>query len=171
MTNRFVLAMCLASSLSLALGCSKSDSAGDTPDAFRVAESGNDAAVPKVMAAVRAMQEPDPSVDAVASRMKGVIKARTDTQALIHYDGYRATLTTPRQRVTRVVFDLVEARPTMAQLTKELGTPETVGRGMLYESTSPVTGATIRILAEPVTKPATEASLVRRVLVEGARTN
>lgn len=100
--------------------------------------------------------------------MKGVIKARTNSQALIHYDGYRATLTTPGNRVTLITFDFVEAKPTMAQITKVFGTPKSVGRGMLYEHHAAATGSTIRILAEPVAKPATETSLVRRILVEGA---
>ena len=172
MTHRFFLTVGLVAGLSISLGCSKSKTEGDIDqDSFAVAKSGDDAAVPTIMAAVRALTQPDPSVDYVASEMKGVIKASTESQSLIHYDGYRATLTTPRQRVTRVIFDLVTARPTMAQLTEELGTPEEVRRGMLYSHDSAVTGASIRILAEPVEKPATEASLVRRVVIEGARTN
>ncbi len=172
MNHRFVLTLGLALGLFVSLGCSKSDDArGTDDDSLAVARAGDDAAVPTIMAAVRALTQPDPTVDYVASEMKGVIKARTDTQALIHYDGYRATLTTPRKLVTRVVFDLVTARPTMAQLTEELGTPESVRRGMLYSHSSASTGAAIRVLAEPVEKPATEASLVRRVVIEGARTN
>ena len=94
--------------------------------------------------------------------------ARTNSQALMHYDGYRVTFTTPGDRVTRITFELIEAKPTMEQLTKVFGKPEEVGRGMLYDH-SEVTGATIRILAEPMSKPATETSLVRRILLEGAQ--
>jgi hypothetical protein len=56
----------------------------------------------------------------------------------------------------------------MDQLTKVFGKPEEVGRGMLYSYYAEATGSTIRILAEPVSKPATETSLVRRILIEGA---
>ena len=41
---------------------------------------------------------------------------------------------------------------------------------MLYEYESVVTGSTIVILAEPVSMPADEGSLVRRIVIEGART-
>jgi hypothetical protein len=40
---------------------------------------------------------------------------------------------------------------------------------MLYEYVSAATGATIVILAEPVSMPADEGSLVRRIIIEGAR--
>jgi hypothetical protein len=67
---------------------------------------GNDAAVSGVRAAARALAEPEPSVDYVAAQMEGVIEARTNSQALMHYDGYRVTLTTPGDNVTRIVFEL-----------------------------------------------------------------
>jgi hypothetical protein len=101
--------------------------------------------------------------------MEGVIMARTNSQALMHYDGYRATLTTPGDRVTQIKFELIEAKPTVKQLTGVFGEPEEVRRGMLYEHVSAATGATIVILAEPVSIPADEGSLVRRIIIEGAR--
>ena len=39
------------------------------------------------------MANPDRNIDYVAAEMEGVIKARTKSQALIHYDGYRVNLT------------------------------------------------------------------------------
>jgi hypothetical protein len=87
----------------------------------------------------------------------------------MHYDGYRAILTTPGQRVTRITFDLIEAKPTIEQLTDVFGTPREVRKGMLYEHVSAAAGSTILILAEPVSMPADERSLVRRIIVEGAR--
>ena len=88
----------------------------------------------------------------------------------MHYEGYRVTMTMARSRVTRVTFDLAEAKPSMRQLTDLFGKPKEVGRGYLYEYRTEATGAKIRILAEPVSKPATESSLARRILVEGANT-
>ena len=96
--------------------------------------------------------------------------ARTNSQALMHYDGYRVTLTTPGDRVTQIKFDLIEAKPTISQLTELFGEPEAVRKGMLYRHDSVVTGAAIAILALPVAMPADEGSLVRRILIEGART-
>ena len=49
------------------------------------------------------------------------------------------------------------------------GEPEEVRKGMLYEYVSAATGATIVILAEPVSMPADEGSLVGRIIIEGAR--
>jgi hypothetical protein len=40
---------------------------------------------------------------------------------------------------------------------------------MLYEYESVVTGSTIVILAVPVSMPAAEGTLVRQIIVEGAR--
>ena len=161
------IASWLAVSLLIVAGCSRSR-VGSTEDAPSGAPArGNDAALYNVEAGVRALAGPDATVDYVAARMEGVVKARTNSQALLHYDGYHVKLTTPGDRVTRIVFELTEARPSMDQLTDIFGAPETVGRGMLYEYYAEATGATIRILAEPVSKPATETSLVRRILIEG----
>jgi hypothetical protein len=109
-------------------------------------------------------------VDYVAAEMEGVIMARTKSQALMHYDGYRVTLTTPGDRVTQIKFDLIEAKPTISQLTELFGTPREVRKGMLYEYESVVTGSRIAILAIPVSMPADEGSLVRQIIIEGART-
>ena len=155
-------------SLLVAIGCSRGESKGGEGPSSKAAE-GDDTALGAVQAAARALAEPEPSVDYVAAQMEGVIKARTSAQALMHYDGYRVTLTTPGDRVTRIVFELLEAKPRMDQLTDIFGKPEEVGRGMLYKYHLAATGATIRILAEPTSKPATETGLVRRILIEGAR--
>jgi hypothetical protein len=96
--------------------------------------------------------------------------ARTKSQAVMHYDGYRVTLTTPGDRVTQIKFDLIEAKPTIEQLTDLFGEPREVRKGMLYEHESVVTDSTIVILAEPVSMPASDRSLVRRIIIEGART-
>jgi len=165
--KHFRLTFWLALSLVSVAGCSRDGGASGEGEPGQ-ATLGNTAAVSAVQAAARALAEPDPSVNYVAAEMAGVIKVRTNSQALLYYDGYRATLTTPGDRVTRVVFELTEARPSIAQLTRELGEGKEVGRGMLYEHHAEATGATIRILAEPVSKPATDASLVRRIVVEGA---
>lgn len=161
------LASWLALSLLAVAGCSRGESTGGEEPPGQAAQ-GDDSALGAVQAAARALAEPEPSVDYVAAQMEGVIKARTNSQALMHYDGYRVTMTTPGDRVTRITFELVEAKPTMKQLTDTFGTPEEVGRGMLYQFHAAATGSTIRILAEPVSKPATETSLVRRILLEGA---
>jgi hypothetical protein len=116
------------------------------------------------------LAQPQATVDYVAAEMEGVIMARTKSQALMHYDGYRVTLTTPGERVTRITFQLVEAKPTIEQLTGLFGEPREVRKGMLYEHVSVATGSTIVILAEPVSMPADEGSLVRRIIIEGART-
>lgn len=71
--------------------------------------------------------------------------------------------------MTRITFELIEAKPTIEQLTGVFGEPQEVRKGMLYEHTSAVTGARILILAEPVSTPAEEGSLVRRIVIEGAR--
>lgn len=150
--------------------CSRDEHpAGRAPDGEK-AIAGNEAVADKVRAAVRALAQPQPSVDFVAAELAGVVTARTTSQTLMHYDGYRIVMTTPANSVTRITFELAEARPTMQQLTDLFGTPEEIRRGYLYESNVQTTGATIRILAEPASKPATEASLVRRVVVEGAPT-
>ena len=170
MSIRIALIVWLASSLIPVAACSRGggNSAGESGrETAGIAPSGNAAVAAKVRTAARALAEPEPSVNYVAAELQGVVKARTSSQALMYYDGYRVTFTTPGDRVTAIKFDLVEARPTMGQLAEIFGKPEEVGRGMLYRFRSQVTGATIRILAEPVSKPATETSLARRILIEG----
>lgn len=167
---RLVIALVFTMGVLATVGCTRNDENGAADEATaEQAAKGDDAAVRMVQAAARALAEPEPSVNYVAAQMKGVIKARTNSQALIQYDGYRALLTTPRpDRVTVITFELIEARPRIDQLTEVFGKPEDVGRGMLYEYHAEATGSTIRILAEPASKPATETSLVRRIIVEGA---
>lgn len=158
----------LALSLLVLAGCSRSGSVQDGDSAER-AQRGNDAAISAVQAAARALAEPEPSVNYVADQMEGVIKARTNSQALMHYDGYRVTLTTPGDRVTRIAFELTEAKPSIEQLTEVFGTPEEVSRGMVYSYFAEATGSTIQIIAEPASKPATETSLVQRIVIRGAQ--
>jgi hypothetical protein len=166
-STHLCLTFWLTASLLFITGCSRDGGAGEDGRAGQMVR-GNDAAMTAVREAARALAEPEPSVNYVAAQMEGVIKARTNSQALMHYAGYRATLTTSGDQVTRVVFELTEARPSVGQLTEVFGKPEEVRRGMLYEYHAEATGSTIRILAEPASKPATETSLVRRILVEGA---
>lgn len=169
MPNRFAVIAWLALSSIILAGCSRGKESSDKEGAKAIAPTGNDAAVSRVQGAARALAEPDPTVDYVAAQLEGVIRARTNSQALLYYDGYRVTFTTPGDRVTKITFDLTEAQPTMRQLTDVFGNPEEVGRGMLYRYSAEATGATIRILAEPLSKPATETSLVRRILLEGEK--
>ena len=161
--------------LLLGLCVSTACSRGEAPEHGADGESagahakGDDSALGHVRAGTLALTRPDATVDYVAAEMEGVIMARTKSQALMHYDGYRVTLATPGDRVTRIRFDLVEAKPTIKQLTELFGEPREVRKGMLYEHASVVTGSNIVILAEPVSMPADEGSLVRRILIEGAR--
>ena len=151
--------------------CSRSGSGGldDQEGSAEQTARGNDACIERVHEAARALAEPGPSVDYVAAQMKGVVKAQTKTQALIFYDGFRATLTTPADQVTQITFDLIEAKPTVRQLTAAFGTPQQVPKGMLYRYEAHATGAHIVLLAEPVSLPADEGSLVKRIVIEGAR--
>lgn len=166
------LALLLISSLCVSAGCSRSEAPEHSADgdSARAGAKGDDASLSHVRAGARAMARPQPTVDYVAAEMEGVIMARTKSQALMHYDGYRVTLTTPANRVTQITFQLIEAKPSMRQLTDAFGEPREVRKGMLYEQESAATGSTIVILAEPVSMPAHEGSLVRRIVIEGART-
>lgn len=152
--------------------CTPNDSAEELAASGQTAQGrseGSDDALDTVRAAVRALAEPGATVDYVAAQMHGVIKVRKKTRALIHYDGYRATLKTLGEQVSRIAFDFVEAKPSVRQLNEMFGTPKEVRRGMLYEHTSNVNGAKLGILAEPSEKPANEDSLVRRIVIESAR--
>ncbi len=166
------LALLLISSLCFSTACSRSEAPENAADgdSTRAGTKGDDASVSRVRAGAHAMAHPEPTVDYVAAEMEGVIMARTKSQALMHYDGYRVTLTTPANRVTRITFQLIEAKPSVKQLTDTFGKPQEVRKGMLYEYEYEGTGATILILAEPVSMPADEKSLVRRIVIEGART-
>ena len=166
------LALLLICGLCTLAACSR----GEAPEQGAHGKSGgpsakgDDSALGHVRAGARALTRPEATVDYVAAEMEGVIMARTKSQALMHYDGYRVTLTTPGDRVTQIKFDLIEAKPTISQLTELFGEPEAVRKGMLYRHDAVVTGAAIAILALPVAMPADEGSLVRRILIEGART-
>jgi len=166
------LALLLVSSLCASTACSRSEAPEHVADGewARANAKGDDASLSHVRAAARALAQPQATVDYVAAEMEGVIMARTKSQALMHYDGYRATLTTPGERVTRITFELIEAKPAIEQLSSVFGEPREVRKGMLYEHESVATGSTIVILAEPVSMPANDASLVRRIVIEGART-
>ncbi|MFW2390563.1 MAG: hypothetical protein ACN4G0_19665 [Polyangiales bacterium] len=152
--------------------CTRNESAEElveSGDTARGRSEGSDEALDTVRAAVRALAEPGATVDYVAAQMQGVIKVRKKTQALIHYDGYRAMLRTLGDQVSQIAFDFVEAKPSVSQLSEMFGTPREVRRGMLYEHTSNVSGVRFRLLAEPSEKPANEDSLVRRLVIETAR--
>jgi hypothetical protein len=130
---KYPIALLLASSLCALLACSR----GEAPEQGAWSESagarGDDAAIDDVRAGMRALAQPDASVEYVAAEMEGVIMARTKSQALMHYDGYRVQLTTPGNRVTRITFQLIEAKPTIKQLTAVFGEPREVGKGVLYD--------------------------------------
>ena len=166
------LVLLLVPILCASTACSR----GEAPEDVVAGESagatakGDDAALGHVRAGARALAQPGAAADYVAAEMEGVIMARTKSQAVMHYDGYRITLTTPGGRVTQIKFDLIEAKPTISQLTELFGTPREVRKGMLYEHESVVTGSRIAILAIPVSMPADEGSLVRQIIIEGART-
>ena len=166
------LVLLLVSSLWVSAACSRSEAPEDVAagESAGATAKGDDAALGHVRAGARALAQPGAAVDYVAAEMEGVIMARTKSQAVMHYDGYRVTLTTPGDRVTQIKFDLIEAKPTIEQLTDLFGEPREVRKGMLYEHESVVTDSTIVILAEPVSMPASDRSLVRRIIIEGART-
>lgn len=165
------LLLLLIGSLFAWAACSRSNTEGlAEDDESAPLARGDDASIDKVRAAARALAEPGPTVDYVAAKMEGVVKARTKSQALLYYDGYRATLITPASdQVTQINFDLIEAKPNVGQLTALFGTPEETPKGMLYHFDVLATGSKILILAEPVSMPADEGSLVRRIVIEGAR--
>jgi len=152
------------------LGCSRNAGQRGDGDSAATTEVGNPACIHRVREAARALAEPGPTIDFVAAKMEGAVKARTKSQALILYDGYRATLTTPADQVTQITFDLVEAKPTIRQLSAAFGSPKEVPKGMLYRYDAHATGASILILAEPASLPAEEGSLVHRIVLEGAPT-
>lgn len=168
--SSFALSLVLC--LCAATACSRDEGGARTVDdgSGETGTRGDDAAVDTIVAAARALAEPNPTVDYVAAEMEGLIKARTKSQALIHYDGYHATLTTPGDRVTVIKFELTDAKPSVAQLADELGEPQDHRKGVTFDYEVASTGARIVILAEPVKPPADMASLVRRVTIQGART-
>lgn len=163
MLNRSVLFLLIAL---CAVACSKNDgskqASGDT-----IAKA-SDAALPSIRRAVRVWRE-SATVDRVAAELEGTIMARTTAQALMHYPGYRIILTTPGNVVTRIVFQFDDAKPSIGQLGEMFGKPEEIPKGMLYTQENVTTGQRINILAEPVTMPAEDVTLVKRLLIEGAR--
>lgn len=167
-----IFALSLVLCFCAAAACSRDKGAERTTDdgSEKTGARGDDAAIETIQAAARALAEPNPTVDYVAAEMEGVIKARTKSQALIHYDGYHATLTTPGDRVTVIKFDLTDAKPSVAQLSDEFGEMKDHRRGVSFDYEVASTGARIVILAEPVELPADVESLVRRVTIQGART-
>ncbi len=131
---------------------------------------GSDAALESVRRAVRVWSKERPTVDLVAAELEGVIMARTTAQVLMHYEGYRIILTTPGEVVTRIVFQFDdEAKPNILQLTALFGEPEESPKGMLYTHQNVTTGQKINILAQPVTMPAEDVTLVKGLIIEGAR--
>jgi len=165
------LALLFLAILCASTGCSRGNSREglDDQDSSGTGQGGNAAALTKVSAAVRAMSQPEPTVDHVAAAMEGVIKARTTNEALIHYDGYRAIFVAPRDRVTQVTFQLIEAKPSVRQMSDVFGTPIVTDHGVVFEHSSSSTGARLHIVAEPVSMPPEENTLIRRILVRGAR--
>ncbi len=153
------------------MACSRGEAPEHGPDGEPTGAGarGDDGALRHVHAGTRAMTQPGAAVDYIAAEIEGVIMARTKSQAVMHYDGYRVTLTTRAGGVTQIKFDLVEAKPSIKQLTEMFGKPREVRKGMLYEHESVVTGARIVILAVPVSMPADEGSLARQIIIEGAR--
>ena len=109
------LVLLLACALCVLTACSRDEAreqGADDESAGANAE-GDDSALRHVRAGTRALTQPGGAVDYIAAEMEGVIMARTKSQALMHYDGYRVTLTTPGDRVTQIKFDLIEAKPTI----------------------------------------------------------
>lgn len=167
-----LVSFCLVSCLCASVACSRSKAPDQVveDETASTGARGNAASIDRVKAAAHALAQPQATVDYVAAQMEGAVIARTKSQALIHYDGYRATLTTPADRVTRITFVLTEAKPSMKQLTKVFGSPRENPKGLLYQYEFTPTDSTIEILAEPVSMPADEDSLVGRIVIEGART-
>lgn len=151
------------------VACSKKEAAEQQASAS-VPARGSKAALPSIQRAVRVWSRERPTVDLVAAELEGVIMARTTSQALMHYQGYRIILTTPGEVVTRIVFQFDDTKPSISQLTELFGKPEEVRKGMLYTHENVTTGQRINILAEPVTIPAEDVTLVKGLIIEGART-
>lgn len=168
---KYPFALLLLSTFCASAACSRSEAPDQTVEgeSTRTGAHGDAASLDHVRAAVRALTQPDRSVEYVAAEMEGVIMARTKNQAVMHYDGYRATLTAPSNQVTQVRFDLIEAKPSIGQLSREFGEPQEVQKGMLYGHSSATTGASVDILAEPVSMPADDGSLVRLIIIRGGR--
>jgi len=155
-----------------AVACSKKEAAEQRPGADADAPSeSSEAALNSVRRAMRVWSKERPTVEVVAAELEGVIMARTTAQVLMHYPGYRIILTTPGEVVTRIVFQFDDdAKPSIIQLTGLFGEPKAIQKGMLYTQQNVTTGQTINILAQPVTMPAEDVTLVKGLIIEGART-
>ncbi|MGB5812428.1 MAG: hypothetical protein WBG86_17955 [Polyangiales bacterium] len=155
------------------VGCSKNDAESSEPqsgDGSGSVVKGSDAAMPTVWEAVRVWTRQPPTIDRVAAELEGVIMARTSSQAIMHYDGYRVILTTPGDMVTRIVFQFDPGtRPTIYQFTETYGMAKEMPRGMLYTYEAPTTGQKINILARTEAMPAQESTEVLGLVIEGAR--
>ncbi len=154
-----------------AIACSKKEAAEEQEGAAAgTPTEGSEAALNSVRRAVRVWSKERPTVDLVAAELEGVIMARTTAQVLMHYPGYRIILTTPGEVVTRIVFQFDdEAKPNIIQLTDLFGEPKAIQKGMLYTQQNVTTGQMINILAQPVTMPAEDVTLVKGLIIEGAR--
>ncbi len=161
-TLLFLIALCT-------VACSKTEAAEQQQGAAGAPAKGSDAAIPSIRRAVRVWTRERPTIDLVAAELEGVIMARTTSQALMHYPGYRIILTTPGEVVTRIVFQFDDTKPNISQLTELFGKPEEVPKGMLYKHEALATGQLINILAKPVTMPAEDGTLVKGLIIEGAR--
>lgn len=162
----FLIALCV-------VACSKNEPAEQQQQAAPgTPTEGSEAVLRSVQRAVRVWSKERPTVDLVAAELKGVIMARTTAQAVMHYSGYRIILTTPGEVVTRIVYQFDdEAKPSILQLTDLFGEPEEIPKkGMLYTHQNVTTGQTINILAKPVTMPVEDVTLVKGLIIEGART-
>ncbi|MEM7136579.1 MAG: hypothetical protein AAF500_08380 [Myxococcota bacterium] len=130
---------------------------------------GSDAAIPTIKQAVRVWMHDQPTVDLVGAELGGKITARTPSEAVMHFDGYRAILTTAGDIVVRIAFHFDTAKPTLFQLTELYGQPEEVSKGALLETEVPVTGRRVRMLARTVDLPPTESTLVEGLLLDAPR--
>jgi hypothetical protein len=151
------------------IACSKNDSVEDSDQAISGQAEGSKAALPAIQKAARVWSREQPTVDVVAAELEGVVMARTTAQAIMHYPGYRIILTTPGETVTRINFQFDDAKPSIRQLTELFGEPAPHGRGMLFKHEIKSTGQRINLLAETVSSPADESTLVKGMIIEGAR--
>ncbi|MEM7436993.1 MAG: hypothetical protein AAF436_17695 [Myxococcota bacterium] len=152
--------------------CSKGESPAEssaTGEGSGAPVQGSNAAIPTIKQAVRVWMHDQPTVDHVAAELGGKIMARTPSQAVMHFDGYRAILTTAGDIVVRIAFHFDKAKPTLFQLTELYGKPEEVSKGALLETEVPVTGRRVRMLARTVDVPPTESTLVKGLLLDAPR--
>ncbi len=157
----------------LVASCSKDDQDGarsgkTTGDA---GGAGSTEVMARLDEAVRVLARPDPTIDLVAARLEGRISERSAALATIQYDGYRILLITPGDLVTRIDFDLQEARPTVGQLTDVYGVPKPIRNTLLFTHEFASRDQRMNIVAEPVSSPAEPTTPVSKIVVRGARRN